>query len=247
MFNTKKEPMGNPTQVHTTQNYSMFNPIDGNRNKNELHIKRLKKSMQENYLFTTITVNDKFQIIDGQHRFEAIKALNLPVNYVVCKGYGLKEVQILNQNSKNWTADDFMNGYCDLGKKDYKLYREFKEKYGFGHNECLGMLTGLTRSGSSHGFSFSKGTFKVTHYADACKKAEMLKQIEPFYSGWKRRVFIFAMLKMFKNPNFDFTEFLQKLKQQQTALVDCVDVQQYTSLIEDIYNYRRREKVNLRY
>jgi hypothetical protein len=31
------------------------------------------------------------------------------------------------------------------------------------------------------------------------------------------------------------------------SLVDCANTSQYVSLIEEIYNYRRREKVNLRY
>ena len=54
-------------------------------------------------------------------------------------------------------------------------------------------------------------------------------------------------MSLFKNPNFEFTEFLQKLKIQPTALQDCTNVTNYKVLIEEIYNYRRREKVNLRY
>ena len=42
-------------------------------------------------------------------------------------------------------------------------------------------------------------------------------------------------------------EFLAKLKQQPTTLQDCTNTSQYKVLIEEIYNYRRREKVNLRY
>ena len=248
MFNSKTEPMVKiSNQVHTTNDYFMFKPIIGNRTLSELHVRRLKDSIKSNYLFTVIIVNENYQIIDGQHRFEVIKELQLPLNYIICKGYGLTEVQILNQNSKNWTADDFMEGYCNLGKKDYEVYREFKEKYGFGHNECLGMLMGQASSGSGYMRNFANGTFKVTHYEDACKKAELIRTIEPFYAGYKRRAFIYAMLQMFKNPNFEFTEFIQKLKIQQTALVDCVDTKQYASLIEEIYNYRRREKINLRY
>ena len=50
-------------QVLTTTSYSRFKPVDGNRNKNLLHINRLKKSMSENYLFTVIIVNEKYEII----------------------------------------------------------------------------------------------------------------------------------------------------------------------------------------
>ena len=71
--------------------------------------------------------------------------------------------------------------------------------------------------------------------------------IKDIYDGFKRRAFIYAMLYIFDKPQFEFTEFLQKLKNQPSALTDCNDTKQYITLIEEIYNYRRREKVNLRF
>lgn len=232
-------------QVLTTTSYSRFKPVDGNRNKNLLHINRLKKSMSENYLFTVIIVNEKYEIIDGQHRFDVIQELNLPLNYIICKGYGLKEVHILNQISKTWNADDYLTGYCSLGYKDYLKYREFKEQYGIGHTECMSILLGTVVKSQIE--MFYTGLFKIKNYDESCRVVEKILLIEPYYAGFKRRSFIFSMLQLFKNPVFEFTEFLQKLKLQPTALVDCASITQYVSLIEEIYNYRRREKVNLRF
>jgi ParB-like chromosome segregation protein Spo0J len=91
----KSEPMvKSSNQVHTTTDYFLFKSIDGNRNKNLLHINRLRESMSKNYLFTVIIVNENYEIIDGQHRFDVIQELKLPLNYIVCKGYGLKEVHV---------------------------------------------------------------------------------------------------------------------------------------------------------
>jgi len=232
-------------QVHTTTDYFLFKPIEGNRNKNLLHINRLKKSMAETYLFTVIIVNEKYEIIDGQHRFDVIQELKLPLNYIVCKGYGLNEVHILNQNSKTWTSDDYLDGYCKLGYKDYLKYKEFKELYGIGHYECMWLLNGSQLSNPTQ--VFFTGDFKIKNYNEACKIIEKIMLVEPYYQEWKRRSFILAMLQLFKNPNFELTEFLQKLKLQPTALSNCSTTNQYVSLIEEIYNYRRREKVNLRY
>jgi len=246
MFNQLTEPMPKISkQVHTTNDYSIFKPIEGNRNKNLLHINRLKKSMSENYLFTVIIVNEKFQIIDGQHRFDVIKELKLPLNYIVCNGYGLNEVHILNQNSKTWNADDYLEGYCNLGYVDYLMYRNFKETYALGHNECQSILSGKMIKSKID--VFYSGDFKVSNYNESCKLVDKIFLLAPFYEGYKRRSFVFAMLQLFKNPNFEFTEFLQKLKLQPTALVDCVNQSQYVTLIEEIYNFRRREKINLRY
>lgn len=245
MFNFEKEPMVKySNQVHTTTDYFLFKPIEGNRNKNLLHINRLKKSMLKNYLFTIIIVNEKLEIIDGQHRFDVIEELKLPLNYIVCYGYGLNEVHILNANSKTWNADDYLEGYCKMGYKDYIDYKEYKLRYGFGHNECNIILCGNNNVKLTN---FYAGNLKIKNYNDACNIADKIELFAQFYEGYKRRSFIYALLNLFNNQNFELTELIQKLKTQPTALCDCTDTKSYIALIEEIYNYRRREKVNLRY
>jgi hypothetical protein len=248
MLNFTNEPMVKASnQVHTTTDYFLFKPIDGNRNKNFLHLSRLKKSIAENYLFTVIIVNENYEIIDGQHRFECIRELNLPLNYIVCSGYGLNEVHVLNQNSKTWNADDYLTGYCNLGYEDYLKYKRFKDKYQFGHNECMGMLSNQLAGNGALFLKFKDGNFKVTHLKQAEHKAEKIWMLKNLYEGFKRRSFVYALIYLFDKPQFEFTEFLQKIKNQPTSLINCNDTKQYVSLIEEIYNYRRKDKVNLRY
>jgi hypothetical protein len=244
MTNSKSEPMVT-NQVHTTKDYFLFKSIDGNRNKNLLHINRLKKSMQECYLFTVIIVNEKYEIIDGQHRFDVIEELKLPLNYIICKGYGLNEVHRLNTNSKTWNADDYLEGYCRLGYIDYIKYKQFKDKYDFGHNECIRLLGGSTNGNTTK--YFYAGKFTIKNYNEADRIANLLNLFQTYYKGYKRRSFVNAIITLLNNPNFEFTELMIKLKSQPTALQDCNDVSSYIALIEEIYNYRRREKVNLRY
>jgi hypothetical protein len=246
MFNLSFEPMGkNSTQVHTTTDYSKFKPISGNRNKNLLHINRLKKSMAKNYLFTIIIVNENFEIIDGQHRFDVIQELQLPLHYLICKGYGLAEVQILNQNSKTWNADDYLTGYCQLGYEHYLEYAKFKKRFGFGNNVCMTLLS--NNDSGSVIKSFYNGEFKIKDYNKAIDKANKIKLIGKYYDGYKRQTFVRAISQMLDKPLFDFTHFIQKLQIQPLALQNCNDVHQYKLLIEEIYNYRTREKINLRY
>ena len=237
-------------QVHTTKDYSLFKTLNGNRDVNQLHLTRLKESMKKNHLTTIIMVNEKLEIIDGQHRFLISQELKLPINYIISKNYGLNEVQILNANMKNWTIVDYVNGYCDLGYKDYEIYREFINEYGFTNQVALFLLSGEFVCGSSEvsiSTKFKEGKFKINDLNNSKKMADKIMMIEPYYKGFLRRSFIYALIGMFKNENFEFTEFLAKLKQQPTTLQDCTNVSQYKSLIEEIYNYRRREKVNLRF
>ena len=249
MFQTQKVPM-NDIQVHTTKDYSLFKTLNGNRDVNHLHLSRLKESMKKNHLTTIIMVNENFEIIDGQHRFLISRELQLPINYIVSKNYGLNEVQILNANMKNWQTTDYVNGYCDLGYKDYIIYRDFVNEYGFQNQIALLLLSNEFISSSQKenpSTRFKEGRFKVKDLHNAKNMAEKIMMIEPYYKGYLRRSFIVALVGMFKNENFEFIEFLAKLKQQPTTMQDCTNITQYKVLIEEIYNYRRREKVNLRY
>lgn len=245
----KKEPMVKTThQVHTTKDYFLFKSIEGNRNKNLMHINRLKESITNNYLFTIITINEKYEIIDGQHRFEVIKELNLPLNYIICEGYGLNEVHILNENAKNWNSDDYLEAYCNLNYPHYLNYALFKTRYKLGHKLCMAMLSDNSSNAcTSQIKEFYRGSFVIKNFKKACDLADKIDILAQYYEGYRRSSFVFAMLKLFKNENFEFTELLQKLKKQPTALVDCANSQQYICLIEEIYNYRRRLKINLRY
>jgi hypothetical protein len=95
--------------------------------------------------------------------------------------------------------------------------------------------------------TFNSGQFKIKNLKEAETTMDKLHLCGAYFPQYKMRWFVFAMVRLFKKPQFEFTEFLQKLKIQPTALQVCNDVNQYVSLIEEIYNYRRRDKINLRY
>jgi len=73
-------------KIFYTTDYSKFNTLAGNRQVNIAHVKKLESSFDEEYLISPILVNEKFQIIDGQHRFEAAKNLKLPIYYYMIQG-----------------------------------------------------------------------------------------------------------------------------------------------------------------
>lgn len=254
MLSSKRELSVPTYQVHTTTDYSMFKSIDGNRNLNLLHINRLKKSMQEHYLFTVIVVNEKYEIIDGQHRFYAIRDLGLPLHYVIMQGYNLSHVQILNANSSNWTQQDYLEAYCNLGYEDYLRLNDFLRKYKL--NITIGASILLGSSAATHGIKagnsfeyFKHGTLKVSNQQvkDGGKFMDVLHLFEPYFEGFKSRSFVFSLMRLMQNPDFSITELLQKVKIQPSALQSCVHINQMISLIEEIYNYKRRDKVNLRF
>ena len=249
--------------VYETNDYSMFKTLDGNRNLQKLHVARLKRSFSESYLFSPVLVNSRMEIIDGQHRIEAAKELNLPVRFIILNGYGLREVQIFNTNMKNWKKEDYLKGYCDLKYPEYLRFRNFMRRFpdfGISASERIlllqagtspvrGNFDGLrTPSGRAYGVKyFEEGSLSIPDYDRSCDIALKILMLKPYYDGFNRSVFVAAMLGILKLEQFSISELLAKLKYNPTGIQHCNDVTQYKLLIEDIYNYKRREKVNLRY
>jgi len=242
-------------QVNQTNDYEMFKTLDGNRTVNKLHVSRLKESFKTAYLLSPILINQQNQIIDGQHRFEAAKTLGLPVNYIICNDYGLKEVQILNTNMKNWKKVDYLHAYCDLKKPEYLQFRNFMRRFNeFGIATCEIMLIDRSngKQGKIEGIRckikyFEEGELVIPDYEYSCEIAEKIMQIKPYYEGFNRPSFVRAMCGVLKVVDYNHTVFLQRLNSQPNALQHCTTVMQYRLMIEDIYNYRSREKVSLRF
>jgi hypothetical protein len=201
--------------------------------------------MGKNHLMSPVIVNEHMYVIDGQHRIAAAMELKLPVYYIIADGYGIEEMQTLNQNTKNWTGTDFMNCYADLGHADYVILRDFMAKYKFGLQECV-VLLGANR-GSTGYAQVASGVFQVTQLAKAEEVALSILECGQFYEGYRRRSFVFALLALMERPIFVFQEFLDKLRNQRAKMFHCATTEQYIELIEEIYNYRRQNKINLRF
>jgi len=252
-------------QVNETNDYSMFRTLEGNRHVNKLHVKRLKESFQKAYLLSPIIVNEKFEIIDGQHRFEAAKQIGVPINFLIAPNYGLKEVQMLNENMKNWKKEDYLNAYCDLKHPEYLKFRNFMRRFTeFGMAACETILTGKLNGGSSNSTDtefksetnisgsfairyFQEGELTIPNYELSVENAEKIMMIKPYYEGFNRPTFVRAMIGIFKIEYYNHAKFIERLNANPTSLQHCANVTQYKLMVEDIYNFRSREKVSLRF
>jgi hypothetical protein len=240
--------------VFKSNDYKSFVIMKGNRRPNQLHIRRLVESFKDEYLITPIIVNHKMQIIDGQHRFLAAQQQNLPIYFIQIDGYELKQVHTLNTSNSNWKKVDYLESYCKLGYDDYIQMKEFMEDYPeFGLNVTIMLLTNNTQGSNQKDTmggkkkKFEQGQFKVNNLKQAYANAKKIMEFKQFYEGYNRQSFVAAMLGIFKNKAYEQEEMVQKLAKNQGSLVDCTSINNYRLLIEEIYNFRRREKVNLRY
>lgn len=244
------------TKVYKTTDHSKFRLLEGNRVPNPKHIANIKKAMESiGVLCNPIIVNEKYEIIDGQHRFHAAKELGKPIFYIILEGYNLAHVHALNMNQKNWSKKQYMESYADLGIESYVKLREFTKQYpSVPFSALVNIVAGrLSSGGGSPNISsaFLKGEFKITEksLSFAIQVLEALNLISDDYTFKYKSglVSAFAYMFKYKSKEFSMREFLKKLNMQRSKFVQCGTTSQYKEMIEEIYNYRRQNKVNLRF
>jgi len=244
-------------KVLMTHDYDKFKIMDNNREVNLLHVKRLIESFREKHLVCPIIVNDKFYVIDGQHRLMASKETGLPIYYIIIPSYGIEDVRILNTNQKNWTKADYLEMYCYQEVDAYLELKKFMSdfpEFGMRSAERIVTLkltnqtTGNIQGQRAAMKSFEEGKLKIPNITKSYIYARKIMDFKPFYNGFHKSTFVSAVMPLFASKVYDHKEMMHKLSTCPVRLIDCLNIESYRMLLEEIYNHRRREgKVSFRY
>lgn len=121
-------------KIYVTNDYSIFKSLQGNRTvKNPRVIKTMESIQELGWLTEPILVNEKMEVIDGQGRLEALKRLEMPIEFIIEKHIGITECQYLNRYQKNWSTMDYIDSYIAMGNDNYiwlkstiKIYSQLK-------------------------------------------------------------------------------------------------------------------------
>lgn len=128
--------------IRKTNDYNKFNFLVYNRPIKKKHVEKLMMEIEKKDHESIIIVDKYYNIIDGQHRFCAYKALGLPFHYVQLELFELAETAdyfvAINNNSKRLDTVDYVkcldNAYRLANDKDslpwqYAKCHKFVEYY----------------------------------------------------------------------------------------------------------------------
>jgi ParB/Sulfiredoxin domain len=227
-------------KLESTLDYSRFKRIVGNRGVRRAHIKNLADAIRQDATsvrYNPIVVNEKMEVIDGQHRLEAIKSLkselNLPVYYIMEPNLTLDNVISLNSGTKAWTPLDFADSFIERGNKNYQIYKDFKEMYGLNHDVLMRYLS-LENPITTE--MFKQGKFTVSNVDKSHKLCENLLEIGQYYKRFNYRPFAMGFYKIWRDKQYNHKRMLQKLAIHQSKLVDKSLPEEYSALLQKIYN-----------
>ena len=227
----------------STKDYDRFSVIGGNRDVSQGHVKKLINSIENtNYLEQhPLLVNEKFEIIDGQHRLEAAKKLGTELFYTVIEGADLSDVQRLNSNTKAWSVLDYVKSFIKLGNKDYEYLLAYHDTYGIPLTTSAQIL-GSPQRDSNTAYGLKIGTFKATKMKDAEIIGERYSEIKKYCkSGTERdRNFIQAFVTFCKQNGNLYSQLLKKLENNTKIIERRVSPREYLRQLEDILNFRNK-------
>lgn len=103
------------TVIQETSDYSIFKLLPHNRPIVQSHVIRLMHSMAERphlRVSRPVLVNEKMQVIDGQHRLKASELNDQTVFFMVVPGLTIDDARLLNALQRTWSILDYAYSYA---------------------------------------------------------------------------------------------------------------------------------------
>lgn len=225
--------------IQLTTDYDIFGAIVGNRQIYQPHLRRLISSIENKNMLqqNPIIVNERMEIIDGQHRLLAAKALNLPIYYSVVEHADLHEIQMLNANNRPWLPADYLESYIKLGKQSYITLKEFADEYRISLSIALRILAG-NHSGDVL-VKFRKGEFEIRDMKKAENIASLLSEVRKHSPDRAyAHSFCVSALQMLIEK-IDPKIFINQLERYQLVVTRRMSSKDYLRQFENIINSGR--------
>ena len=244
------------TPIYITENYSMFGHIGGNRNLDSSNLNKIKQSITKKHIKTNAVIcivdnSDELQplkIIDGQHRFEACKTLNMPVSYVIDDTLDMKtilnDITLLNTASKEWDVSDFMRSEAKKGNENYILYSKVYTQYDktFDHEALFFILNNDTNRKypkvSYPSFKSGELLFDQSDLNYLTKRLEDISLFNEYSEIGGKRYYQKALNQLINTRGFDQNQMLSKLKTRKSSIIKSTTVEGALRQLADIYNWK---------
>lgn len=165
-------------------------------------------------------------IIDGQHLFNALIRLDIPIPYVTIEINDKKElvetIAMLNASSKTWTMQDYVTAWSSL-KDDYIKLNHYFQVYDLEVAEIAAILMGNLRSSGQTVKSIKAGSFKIVNETKNVEIldniTDMLKTI-PRMNRFENRYAIKEYVKFLRSTNkYNHAKFLSGLARNKKKFI----------------------------
>lgn len=239
-------------QIEKTNNFSQFKYLLGNRPINKSHLKKLKSSIEKDNRLNLhpIIVNEKFEIIDGQHRLECARQLGIEIFFIRSQNITDDHLIDCNVNQKSFECENYIEYFAIKEKKnEYIQLKKMLDSTGLKPKALLTLILGIV---SINLLEFLKtGKFKFPQNDDSSEilcfyhnfisysKDKRLKPISMFTN----HNFTRALRWLFKTTGFESFIFFKKLDLRWFDLKPQRTAEDWYSLLISIYNFKNHSRI----
>lgn len=247
-------------KVYQTNNEELFRFMDNNRIVDKSNVNKIQESiLKYGFLNQPILVSKDFQIIDGQHRYEAWRQMDKDtrpqIKFIIETSDNDIEhlCKLTNLVSKSWKDIDFVRFYANSNIENAKDYQdildllEYCEKRKF-KVTVMFIVSLLSRTDNSemikavkNGHFVSKNT-KVKCYSiidRMLKFKEVLNTKELSKAVFNHKPFRMALIRLLNTEGVDETRLLNTINLK--PLTRCITVNDYLLEIQTRYNRGKRK------
>lgn len=234
------------TLVRQTNNYMKFQILKGNRNVGQSRVNKIIASINRvGYITNPIIVNEHMEVIDGQGRLEALKTLQLPVDYIVVPGAGIDECISMNINQERWTMSDYIKSFAERGNENYRTLQKAIDQF------APGIAIRIVISVCSGNLSYAdakaiqEGDFEMGRW-DWESVLEYMNKYTPYkrFVGGNWNNVMKVVQWVYDSKKVDRNVMYEQFAKYGRTVIGCVaDTTDALESLETVYNYRKRGHV----
>ena len=233
--------MNKEIKIHETRDYKLFKRLKGNRDITNKRVAIIKASIESvGYISNPIIVNEKMEIIDGQGRAEALRQLDMPVEYRVIENIGIEECRAMNLKPTSWSIKDFVKSYSEYGNDNYIRLEELVKLSGIPLSTVYALCMNTSRSGYSSQKDLRNGTFVLSEdtakkVANVCEYLKRFKDIQNKIGG-KSDLFYGCLGWVSLQPKVDLSRLDVAMHQQYKTITPFARTEDSLKEISEVYN-----------
>lgn len=226
-----------PNIVQTTTDYTMFRRLPGNREVRPALVHELIRSFTDKPQLITarpILLNESYQVVDGQHRLEALKRCDKAVPYMVVPQLTVADARLLNALQRSWSLTDFVRSFAETEGGKFMELVDLMDEYKLPPRVLIIYASG------KHGNYVSMQRFRMGYYdprpyEDIVEDLDRLREFEPYQKSWNEQAFAIAVVKLLRHEKYDHQRMLRKLRAH-GVLQHHSASREYLRDLESVYN-----------
>lgn len=239
-------------QILETTDYNMFNIMKGNRDLRKISDLEKRMNNTKGYPFyLPIIVNDKFEIIDGQHRYFLCEKHNKPIRFIKQEDANIEDIITINIANNKWLLSDYIKSHADRGNGYYQMVYNLKIKSEVELGD-ISILSLMTTDGKIYGENYLKSgklvldpTKSMMNWYDNYPKyldiVNILKSKN--IGGYTQKYCVCSLVTMFNNENYNHEHFLKQLEKYSYMFNTKIYSKKYfLEIFENIHNYNSRKR-----